>query len=104
MQTSFAAQHKFEMLHGVAQIDCRSSDARFAEEVIEHSACWSDKWLSTAIFFVSWLLADEHQLGGCRTGAKHGLRRASMQLASLTAGDRVTKNGQGVICRNPRSG
>src|SRR5712671_1631456 len=65
----------FEVLHDICDIDFIAVDSRQAQSLIKYLSCRSNKRPAAEIFFVSGLLAHQHNRGFRRSFAKNGLRR-----------------------------
>src|SRR5690242_6512799 len=74
-----------EMLHDVGDVDDLPIDSRLLERAVEQLARRSHEGMAVQIFFVSWLLTDEHDLRALRTFAEDGLRRVLPQIAVAAA-------------------
>src|SRR5437016_3682252 len=64
-----------EVLHDICYVDFVAVDSRQAQSLIQYFPCRSYERPSAEIFFVSWLLAHQHNRGFRRSFAKNGLRR-----------------------------
>lgn len=91
----------------IRDVGVRPVDARVLERLVEEPARRPDEGPSSPVFLVARLLSDEHQPGGLRSLAEHGLRPKLPQVAPPAAGRCLLQSGQRTllgeeICR--RSG
>jgi hypothetical protein len=81
MQTSPTARLEFEMLDRIGHVSALAVDARVAQRPIQQKTRRPDKRTAFAVFSISGLLADEHDLGVCRTFSEYSLGRVFPQRA-----------------------
>jgi hypothetical protein len=85
VEPSLTARLEFEMLDGIGSISARAVDARVAQRSIQQKPRRPDKRMAIAVFSISRLLANQHDLGVCWTFAEYSLSRIFPQRADPAA-------------------
>src|SRR6185437_13994942 len=86
VQPPFAARREFEMLDRVGDEDLFAVDAGLRDRLAEHAPGGADEGRAGDIFFVTGLLADQHDTRLGRAFARHDLRRVSIEWATRALG------------------
>src|ERR1700730_10302484 len=81
-----------EMFHHIGQIHLRALEPDLFQSPVEKLSSRSHKKMPGAVFLISRLLADEHDLCLRRTFAKHGLRSCLPQVAGLAVAGGLPKS------------
>jgi hypothetical protein len=96
VQTEFAARYEFEMLDRIGDVDLLPVDAGLLERPVEHLARRADERLAGEIFLVAGLLADQHDRGGGRSFAEHGLGGVLPQRTGAAGAGFVAQHAEAV--------
>ena len=104
MDAPLAALGKFEVFHGVRDVDLFAIEPGFLHRFIQQPPGRPDERMSLAILFVAGHFADHHDSGIRRSFAEHDLRGVPVQVAAAALGRGRLKQRQFMRRRNPRSG
>ena len=97
MQSSLAARLEFEMLDRVGNVDALAVDACLYQRAVQEKPCRPNKRTAFAVFSISRLLADQHDLGVWRTLAEYGLGRILPKRAGLTGCSLATQTFNPIV-------
>ena len=73
----------FKVFHHIGHIDFGTGDSGFLQCAIQQLAGRSNKWMPSAVFLVSWLLADQHDPCRRRAFSKNSLGGGLPKVAHL---------------------
>jgi hypothetical protein len=85
VNSSFSASRRspLEVFHHIRDINFGSVDACFFQSTVQELSRWTNEWMPGAIFLISGLLSDQHDVGRGRTFPEYGLSSQLPQIACL---------------------